>query len=370
MEKANTLVLFPLGQMGHLVPMIELAKRLHHHGLTVHVLLLELPFINNDPINSYISNVKASHPTISFHQLPTITLPFHSPNPFANLIETLNLSKPYLFRYLHLSSSFIRALILDVFSGPITCNIVEELRFPIYIFCPISASTLSALLYIPTLLSQTNTNFNECVDAPLHFPGLSYPISASYIPSFLLDRPITGSGLNGEPRHESLVWLDEQPSEPRGSVVLLSFGSLGTFSKSQLKEIAIGLECSRQRFLWIVRGPPQILRKTLMPDRCEERTRERGILVRSWAPQVELLEHEAVGGFVTHCGWNSVLEALVAGVAMIAWPLYAEQKMNKLFIVEEGELAINMQGDENGFVVAKEVEKRVRWLMDTQGGES
>ncbi|KAH0455769.1 hypothetical protein IEQ34_015801 [Dendrobium chrysotoxum] len=73
-----------------------------------------------------------------------------------------------------------------------------------------------------------------------------------------------------------------------------------------------------------------------------------------------------------HCGWNSVLEAVVvpAGVAMIAWPLYAEQKMNKLFLVEEAGQAVDMRGDENGFVGADEVEERVRCLMEAEGGRA
>ncbi|XP_020583256.1 anthocyanidin 5,3-O-glucosyltransferase-like [Phalaenopsis equestris] len=434
MEKNDALALLPLGQMGHIVPMIELAKRLLHHGLSIHIFLLQLPFLNNHPINSYISNIKSSHPSISFHHLPIITLPSLSPTPLDDLVQTLKLSVHHLLRHLHSSSCSFRALIVDFLCGPIVCDIVEELQLPLYIFCPINASALSALLYVPTLLSQSDTKFDELGDAPLHLAGLSYPIPASYFPEFMFDRtneaskemlasfalvpklakgvllnsfealephvihgvanglcfssfemtpiycvgPITRSRLASEPRHESLVWLDEQPS---GSVVFLSFGSLGAFPEAQLREIAIGLERSGQRFLWIVRGPPvsggvkggvmpwtEPDLKTLMPDRFEERTRERGILVRSWAPQVELLEHEAVGGFVTHCGWNSVLEAWVAGVAMIAWPLYAEQKMNKLFLVEEAEVAIEMRGDENGFVVAEEVEERVRWLMDSQGG--
>jgi UDP:flavonoid glycosyltransferase YjiC (YdhE family) len=101
-----------------------------------------------------------------------------------------------------------------------------------------------------------------------------------------------------------------------------------------------------------------------------ERTKERGLVVKSWAPQVAVLNHESVGGFVTHCGWNSVLEALRAGVPMVAWPLYAEQRLNRVVLVEEIRIALPMKESENGFVNAAEVEKRVRELMESEEGKS
>ena len=89
--------------------------------------------------------------------------------------------------------------------------------------------------------------------------------------------------------------------------------------------------------------------------------------MKSWAPQVEVLNHDSVGGFVTHCGWNSVLEAVCAGVPMVAWPLYAEQRLNRVLLVEEMKLALSIDESENGFVTGNEVEKRVRELMESEG---
>ncbi|KAK9270657.1 hypothetical protein L1049_026239 [Liquidambar formosana] len=106
-----------------------------------------------------------------------------------------------------------------------------------------------------------------------------------------------------------------------------------------------------------------------MPEGFLERTKERGMVVKSWAPQVAVLSHESVAGFVTHCGWNSVLEAVVAGVPMVAWPLYAEQHLNKTILVESMKMAIPLeQGEEDGFVSAAELEKRVRELMESDRG--
>jgi UDP:flavonoid glycosyltransferase YjiC (YdhE family) len=109
----------------------------------------------------------------------------------------------------------------------------------------------------------------------------------------------------------------------------------------------------------------------LLPEGFLERTKDRGFLVNSWAPQVEILNHGSVGGFVTHCGWNSVLEALCAGVPMVAWPLYAEQRMNRIFLVEEMKVALAFReaGDDQ-FVNAAELEERVIELMNSKKGEA
>ncbi|KAI9160965.1 hypothetical protein LWI28_013234 [Acer negundo] len=181
----------------------------------------------------------------------------------------------------------------------------------------------------------------------------------------------------GEVEHECLSWLDSQPSR---SVVFLSFGSMGVFYTKQLKEIANGLESSRVRFLWVVRTPPpdDETRRTLvitdlsierfLPEGFLDRTKDRGLVVKSWAPQIAVLSHDSVGGFVTHCGWNSVLEGLCAGVPMLAWPLYAEQKMNRAFLVEEMKLALPVVESDNGLVTSAELEKRVTELMGSENG--
>jgi len=146
-------------------------------------------------------------------------------------------------------------------------------------------------------------------------------------------------------------------------------------------EIAIGLEKSGHRFLWVLRSPPadgetkSSLAKpepdldVLLPDGFLDRTRGRGLVVTKWAPQVAVLSHDSVGGFVTHCGWNSILEAVRAGVPMVGWPLYAEQRLNRVLLVEEMKVALALEESEGGFVSADELEKRVRELMDSVSGK-
>ncbi|KAK1606557.1 hypothetical protein QYE76_030230 [Lolium multiflorum] len=180
---------------------------------------------------------------------------------------------------------------------------------------------------------------------------------------------------------ECLAWLDTQPE---ASVVFLCFGSLGRFGVRQTREVATGLEASGQRFVWVVRSPPSDdpAKKyetppepdlaALLPEGFLERTKGRGLVVKSWAPQRDVLAHGAVGAFVTHCGWNSVLESVMAGVPMLAWPLYAGQRMIRVFLEDELRLAVAVQGydKEGGAVEAGEVASKVRWMMDSDGGRA
>jgi hypothetical protein len=183
----------------------------------------------------------------------------------------------------------------------------------------------------------------------------------------------------GERHDECLRWLDAQPER---SVVFLCFGSMGAFSQEQLKEIATGLDKSGHRFLWVVRRPassifdpkrflgrqPKLDLDAVLPEGFLERTRGRGLVVRSWAPQGEVLQHPATSSFVTHCGWNSVLEGVMAGVPMLCWPLYAEQRMNKVFMTGDMGVAVEMEGYQTGFVKAEAIEAKIRLVMESEEG--
>jgi hypothetical protein len=107
----------------------------------------------------------------------------------------------------------------------------------------------------------------------------------------------------------------------------------------------------------------------LLPEGFLERTKEKGMVVRNWAPQGAILSHDSVGGFVTHCGWNSVLEAICEGVPMVTWPLYAEQRLNKFILVDEMKVALELNESKDGFVSGTEVEDRVKELMDSDKGK-
>lgn len=137
-----------------------------------------------------------------------------------------------------------------------------------------------------------------------------------------------------------LDWLDKQ--EP-SSVLYVSFGSIASIEKSQFVEIAWGLANCKLPFLWVLR--PDLVRgstKIELPDGFKEATRQHGLVVE-WAPQKEVLAHRAVGGFWTHCGWNSTLESVCEGVPMLCWPSSGDQFVNSRIISHVWKVGIAME---------------------------
>jgi hypothetical protein len=130
-----------------------------------------------------------------------------------------------------------------------------------------------------------------------------------------------------------LHWLD---SKPAGSVVYVSFGTMTHFSPAELREIARGLDLSGRNFVWVKSVEDTADDSEWMPEGFAELLAhgERGLIIRGWAPQILILNHPAVGCFVTHCGWNSTLEAVSASVPMVTWPRYADQFYNEKLVVE------------------------------------
>ncbi|XP_020587955.1 UDP-glycosyltransferase 89B1-like [Phalaenopsis equestris] len=122
-------------------------------------------------------------------------------------------------------------------------------------------------------------------------------------------------------------WLDCCPER---SVVYVCFGSQAVLSPAQSAALSAALELSGVRFLWCVREGTEI------PAGFDERVAPLGFVMKGWAPQVEILGHVSVGWFLTHCGWNSVIEAVTAGVALFTWPRGADQFINAQLLEEAG----------------------------------
>ncbi|XP_026394095.1 scopoletin glucosyltransferase-like [Papaver somniferum] len=153
--------------------------------------------------------------------------------------------------------------------------------------------------------------------------------------------------------HYVLNWLNSK--EPN-SVLYVSFGSVSRVSNNQLLELAMGLENSGYSFIWVVRQIKNDDEESFLPKGFEERIEGKGLIIRDWAPQVLILDHEAVGGFMTHCGWNSTLEGISAGVPMITWPMFAEQFHNEKFITQVIKIGAPLGAKEyNMWVDAKKV---------------
>ncbi|CAH8351889.1 unnamed protein product [Eruca vesicaria subsp. sativa] len=160
---------------------------------------------------------------------------------------------------------------------------------------------------------------------------------------------------------ECLDWLD---TKTRNSVVYVNFGSITVMTGKQLVEFAWGLAASRKEFLWVIRPDLVAGEEAVIPTEFLTETEGRRMLL-SWCPQEKVLSHPAVGGFLTHNGWNSTLESISAGVPMLCWPFFAEQQTNSKFCCDEWGVGMEIGED----VRREEVEAVVRELMDGEKGK-
>ncbi|KAG4161592.1 hypothetical protein ERO13_D01G065300v2 [Gossypium hirsutum] len=176
---------------------------------------------------------------------------------------------------------------------------------------------------------------------------------------------------------QCLKWLDSQ--EPN-SVIYACLGSMSTMKSPELIELGLGLEASNKAFIWILRGnndaSNQVM-KWIEEDGFEERIKGRGFVVVGWAPQALILSHPAIGGFLTHCGWNSTIEGISAGVPLLTLPLFADQFTNERLVVQILKIGVSVGaneptawGDEkSGFMLKKEhVKNAINQLMN-EGNE-
>lgn len=154
-------------------------------------------------------------------------------------------------------------------------------------------------------------------------------------------------------------WLDEREEF---SVVYAAFGSEAKLTGEQIDEIGLGLEQSGLPFVWVLRlGSP--------PQGFEERTAGRGMVWRGWVPQARLLAHPAIGGFLTHGGWNSAVEGMVVGAAMVVLPMMFEQGLNARNLAETGYGVEVVRNDEDGYFSGEEIGRKLRMVMVEEEGE-
>ncbi|XP_057981754.1 7-deoxyloganetic acid glucosyl transferase-like [Malania oleifera] len=279
----------------------------------------DLPFIGND-MDRPVTSIPGMEGFMRWRDLPSFMRDGDIEAPGFQLVMTESLRTPEA-----------DALILNTFEdleGPILSHL--RISTPnIYTVGPLHAHLKSKL-------------------APKDTPSLSSPPSNSF----------------WEEDRSCMTWLDAQPSK---SVIYVSFGSIAVVTRDELIEIWYGLVNSGQRFLWVVRpdsvaGPDGEERQ--VPPELLEGTQERGYMV-GWAPQDEVLGHAAVGGFLTHSGWNSTLESLVVGVPMICWSYFADQQVNSRFVSEVWKLGLDMKDTCDRVIV----DKLVRDLMEVRRDE-
>jgi hypothetical protein len=429
----SVVVLYTWMVRGHLHPMVQLADRLAGHGVPITMAIADVPSSSDSRETVTRLSATYPSVSFHLLQPATSRSGDEAEpdaDPFITLIADLCATNPALLAFVR-SLPSVKALVLDFFCG-CALDAAAELGLPAYLFFTSGASPLAAYLHIPVmrsdvsfgdmgrsllhfpgvhpvpasdlpevLLGPHNEQYKATIGLFEQLPRAKGILANTFewlepravraieegsprpgepVPRLFCVGPLVGEERGGEGKHECLTWLDAQPAR---SVVFLCFGSASSVPAEQLREIAVGLERSGHAFLWAVRAPVapdadstkrfegrgEAALEALLPDGFLDRTRGRGLVVTTWAPQVEVLRHPATGAFVTHCGWNSTLEAVTAGVPMVCWPMYAEQRLNKVFVAEGMKLGVVMEGYDEAMVKADEVEAKVRLLMESQQGK-
>lgn len=189
------------------------------------------------------------------------------------------------------------------------------------------------------------------------------------IPSLYLDKRLEddkdyGLSLLKPEVDACMKWLDSKGAD---SVTYVSFGSIAALGPEQMEEMAKGLRRIKKNFLWIVRESEE---KKLPHGFSDDVSVSGKGLVLRWCPQLRVLAHESVSCFVTHCGWNSTLEALSLGVPMVVMPQWTDQPTNAKFIVDVWGAGIRIKPNERGIITAEEVETCINDIMVEDKGDS
>ncbi|KAJ0702155.1 putative trans-zeatin O-beta-D-glucosyltransferase [Helianthus annuus] len=289
-------VMVPFIAQGHLNQLIHLSRLISAYNLPVHFVCApshtrqaKLRVHGWDPLS--ISN-------IHFHEFPIPAFPNHPPTPNATL-RFPNHFMPTFNAIMHLREPFLK------------------------------------------LLSDLSTKMKRVV---IVHDYLMSSIVQDFVSNWAIGpfNPVTiCDHKNSSPESIKLfTWLDKQ--EPN-SVIYVSFGTTVSLTDEEVKEIAFGLEESGQKFIWVVREADKadifdgVDRRVELLEGYEERgveSSEVGVVVRGWAPQLEILKHSSTGGFMSHCGWNSCMEGITMGVPIAAWPMHSDQPRNATLITE------------------------------------
>nr|XP_043606537.1 UDP-glycosyltransferase 708C1-like [Erigeron canadensis] len=388
MDISPHIALLTSSGMGHLTPILRLAAMLASQNCHVTLLTAQPPVSNAE--SEHIIAFLAAYPTIN--RLDFQLLPYTPPNPetadpffvqFEAIIRSVHLLPPLLSSI----SPPVSAFFSDITSAAGGHQVANDLGVPNYVISTTSARFSCFVSYVPYLLASESSI--PVAETSIQIPGLD-PFDHSnlpppfFIPNHLFTKTLVSNSRalskskgillntfhdfepktieavnNGKfiqdfPRflaigplephkleigdHQTLPWLDKQPTR---SVVYVSFGSRTAMSKDQITELRNGLEKSGQKFLWVLKT--KIVDKEdseelgeLVTGSFLERTKAQGMVVKGWVNQEVILSHPAVGGFVSHCGWNSVMEAAARGIPMLAWPLLGDQRVNAEVVESAG----------------------------------
>ncbi|EOA24064.1 hypothetical protein CARUB_v10017284mg [Capsella rubella] len=391
--KRGRIVLVPIPAQGHVTPMMQLGKALYSEGFSITV--VEGHF-------NQVSSSSQSFPGFHFVTLKE-SLPESELERLGGIEFMIMLNKTSEASF----KDYIAQLLLQQ-GNDISCIIYDEYMY----FSGAAAKEFN----LPSVIFST-----QCATNYVSHPGMQEKVVENLYPLRYKDLPISGMGplehvfeLCREVANKrtasaviintvsclessSLSWMKQKlgiPIYPIGplhmtasppasiieedmsciewlnkqkprSVIYISVGTVAQMETKEVLEMAWGLCNSNQPFLWVIR-PGSILGTNgieSLPDEVHKMVSERGYIVKR-APQLEVLGHPAVGGFWSHCGWNSVLESIAEGVPMICRPFHGEQKLNAMCIERVWRIGFQMEGK----VDRGEVERAVKKLIVDEEG--
>uniref|UniRef100_A0A803M8D8 Glycosyltransferase n=2 Tax=Chenopodium quinoa TaxID=63459 RepID=A0A803M8D8_CHEQI len=429
------IALFPFMSKGHTIPLLDLTKVIHNHRPkatftifttpanepfisaslstlspnTVTIISLPFSFTNNDipmgvestdrlPSMSFFHSFALTTETIQPHFETALENIRKQGNPISFLISDgflywtqpsaalFNIRRLVCFGMNMYAYALSRSVLVnELFSGVESKD--EEIQIPEFPLIKVRIDDFDSSFHEKFDTQEPKFDFNfkflnsvmmSCgvimnSFSELEQPFVEYMNSISNEPKSwcvgpfcLADKPTT---LESPEMPEWMKWLDKKWDEGK-HVMYIAFGSQAEISNEQLKEILTGLEKSEACFLWALRIKPS--QEEIM-EGFEERIKERGLVVRGWVEQRDILEHKSVQGFLSHCGWNSAIESICAGVPILAWPMMADQHLNAKMVAEEIEVGVRVEtidGSPRGFVKWDGLSKMVRELMEGDMGKN
>nr|GEW60590.1 UDP-glycosyltransferase 89A2-like [Tanacetum cinerariifolium] len=383
------ILVFPFPAQGHMLPLLDLTHHLATHGLTITILVTpkNLPLLN--PLLASSPNIKPL--VLTFPPHPNLPPGVENVKDIGNhgnvpIINSLAKLQEPIVEWFKSHDNPPVAILSDFFLGW-THHLASKLGIHRLVFFSSGAFLTGVLDYIchniTVVRNQDVTTFHDMPGSPTfefeHLPTIArvykdsdpewdlvldgHVASSSswgwvvntfdhleckymeYLNKMMGHGRVFGVGpvslLNGsDPMTrgksdsgsglEVLKWLD---GKLNGSVLYVCFGSQKFLGSEQMKALGVGLEESGVHYVWVVKQEQGDLVRS---------GSGRGMVINGWAPQVSILSHAAVGGFLSHCGWNSVLEAIVAGVMILAWPMEADQYVNAKLLVEDHGVAVRV----------------------------
>ncbi|KAK2639746.1 hypothetical protein Ddye_027541 [Dipteronia dyeriana] len=380
-------VLIPLLCPGHLLPMVDIARLLAQHGVKITLIVTPLNAILFDKI---INRDIESGLSIQLLQIPFPSVEAGLPEGYEDLSALPSRSLAInFFDALRMMQQPMEKFVEDTHPRP-SCIISDRhLPWTIDITSPnnlkgfqdeIKAADMASYGLVINSFEELESSYvKECKKVKGDKVWCIGPVSLCNKEDIDKSQRCNKTSSNIDDQNQYLKWLDSWPSN---SVIYACLGTLSCLTPLQLMELGLGLEASNRPFIWVIREDQKSseLEKFIHEEEgFEKRTKDRGLVIQDWAPQVLILSHPAIGGFLTHCGWNSTLEGVCAGVPMITWPLLAEQFYNEQIIVKVlrigesvGANVASKWGEEDKYgvkVKSETIRKAIDMVMDEEEGE-